>query len=250
MHDLKKMHLDALIQASDALFDARDRESLYSSLKYSCKFLGFDQFTLSCGKKNLHELIVTPTLTMMDSDFIRKYDTLNWFESDVIGADFVNGERVIIWDSFCDRFKYVNSRSYLDFLQENSLGSGILASPFKQSSTINLLSFTSPENKIISPETIYAAQVLATYVIQKAEMLGFSKEISADEAISKIHLSVIQSDILKWIAEGKSNSEISIIMNLTERNTRYHTDQILKKLGVTTRVQAAILYRRKKIQYM
>jgi LuxR family transcriptional regulator len=86
-------------------------------------------------------------------------------------------------------------------------------------------------------------------VVKKSEIFGVSEEIPAHEEIEKYSFSDIQKEILRWIAEGKSNSDISVIMNLSERNTRYHTDQILRKLDVSTRVQAAILYREGKIQF-
>lgn len=59
----------------------------------------------------------------------------------------------------------------------------------------------------------------------------------ADAAIRQ--LSASQSAILDWIAEGKSNLDIGAIMGMTERTVRYHVSEILRKLDVASRTQAA-----------
>ena len=48
-----------------------------------------------------------------------------------------------------------------------------------------------------------------------------------------------QKQILHWINEGKTNWEIAHILGMTEKNVKYHIEQIFAKLGVRTRAQAA-----------
>jgi LuxR family transcriptional regulator len=50
-----------------------------------------------------------------------------------------------------------------------------------------------------------------------------------------------QIEIVKWIREGKSNTDIATIMNLPVRTIRYHVSEIIRKLGVATRAQAACI---------
>ncbi|WP_235277023.1 helix-turn-helix transcriptional regulator [Methylacidiphilum kamchatkense] len=48
-----------------------------------------------------------------------------------------------------------------------------------------------------------------------------------------------EKEILKWIKEGKTNWEISCILNISESTVKYHLKNIFLKLDVTNRCQAA-----------
>ncbi|MCM2458644.1 EAL domain-containing protein [Rhizobium sp. CG4] len=54
-------------------------------------------------------------------------------------------------------------------------------------------------------------------------------------------LTAQQLDLLTWAAAGKSNADIATITGLSRRGVEYHMEQILKKLGVASKVQAAAL---------
>jgi LuxR family transcriptional regulator, quorum-sensing system regulator CviR len=51
-------------------------------------------------------------------------------------------------------------------------------------------------------------------------------------------LSERQKEILHWIDEGKTNWEIAQILGMTEKNVKYHIEQIFLKLKVTSRNKA------------
>lgn len=51
-------------------------------------------------------------------------------------------------------------------------------------------------------------------------------------------LSERQKEILHWINEGKTNWEIAKILDMTEKNVKYHIEQIFSKLKVTSRNKA------------
>ena len=48
-------------------------------------------------------------------------------------------------------------------------------------------------------------------------------------------------EILKWVKDGKSNSEISEIMGLSVKTIEYHVGNILKKLGAANRTTAVVI---------
>lgn len=52
-------------------------------------------------------------------------------------------------------------------------------------------------------------------------------------------LTLAQSRVLRWLAVGKTNAEIAIILGNSERTIEVHVEAILKKLGVENRVAAA-----------
>jgi DNA-binding NarL/FixJ family response regulator len=57
-----------------------------------------------------------------------------------------------------------------------------------------------------------------------------------------IHFALTDREIeaLTWVARGKSSADISVLMNVTERTVNFHINNVIRKLGVATRVQAAI----------
>ncbi len=50
-----------------------------------------------------------------------------------------------------------------------------------------------------------------------------------------------ETDVLQWVAEGKTNSEIGIILGMSPRTVQKHLEHIFEKLGVETRTAAATL---------
>ena len=47
-------------------------------------------------------------------------------------------------------------------------------------------------------------------------------------------------EALTWVARGKSSTDIAVLMNVSERTVNFHVNNVIRKLGVATRVQAAI----------
>jgi DNA-binding NarL/FixJ family response regulator len=47
-------------------------------------------------------------------------------------------------------------------------------------------------------------------------------------------------EAMRWVAKGKSSTDIAVLMNVSERTVNFHVNNVISKLGVATRVQAAI----------
>jgi DNA-binding CsgD family transcriptional regulator len=52
-------------------------------------------------------------------------------------------------------------------------------------------------------------------------------------------LSPREREVLKWLRLGKTSWDISMILRISERTVNYHVGNIMKKLDVTNRLQAA-----------
>ncbi len=57
---------------------------------------------------------------------------------------------------------------------------------------------------------------------------------------SEVSLSEREVETLTWAARGKTSAEIAAILGLTKRTVDFHIDNAREKLGVSTRVQAAV----------
>jgi DNA-binding NarL/FixJ family response regulator len=47
-------------------------------------------------------------------------------------------------------------------------------------------------------------------------------------------------EAMTWVARGKSSTDIAVLMGVSERTVNFHVNNVIRKLGVATRVQAAI----------
>jgi DNA-binding CsgD family transcriptional regulator len=59
------------------------------------------------------------------------------------------------------------------------------------------------------------------------------------EIFAPLGLSGRETEVLKWLAEGKRDGEIAIILGISPRTVNHHVARICTKLGVETRTAAA-----------
>lgn len=55
-----------------------------------------------------------------------------------------------------------------------------------------------------------------------------------------------EREVMQWLAEGKSNEEISLILAISPHTVKNHLDKIFKKLGVDSRHAATVLWQRER----
>ena len=70
---------------------------------------------------------------------------------------------------------------------------------------------------------------------QRPAVVVCVSEQGGDDALN---LTARESDALSWVAEGKSDWEIAVILGLSETTVRFHVDNARKKLGAVNRAQA------------
>ena len=63
---------------------------------------------------------------------------------------------------------------------------------------------------------------------------------SAAHAMGKKGLSKRESEVLRWVARGKTNGEIGTILSISSRTVSKHLENIYEKLGVESRTAAVV----------
>lgn len=76
---------------------------------------------------------------------------------------------------------------------------------------------------------------------QQLLLLTEEQSIFSTELLQTLGLTARESEVLYWLAEGKSNPEIGIILESSPRTVGKHVEHIFQKLGVESRT-AALLY--------
>ena len=68
------------------------------------------------------------------------------------------------------------------------------------------------------------------------------------ESFRVARLTAREHEVLHWVAEGKANGDIGVILGCSEGTIKKHLQHIFPKLGVETRTAAAIVYLQRSAQ--
>jgi len=237
--------LKRLVDVTNAIYLANDRDSLFKALEEGAAAFGFNGFLLSCHKPTKQEMILNATLTNFSEAFLADYERFEWTEDDFILDAALETRQPLVWDTSQLRHGDIRKQNYLDFIHANELLSGVIVPLKHRTGSASAFTLCGATDKASETGMIEAANIMANAAMAKAEILGLHNEVSIDAAKATQALSTVQTEILNWIAEGKSNLDIATIVGLNERTIRYHVTEILRKLGVATRMQAAAIHQKR-----
>ena len=88
-----------------------------------------------------------------------------------------------------------------------------------------------------------AKRLVVRHLCEAAQcVLLFDEQQTAPlpQAFERLGLSQREAEVLLWVAQGKTNIEIGIILGLSPRTVQKHLERIFQKLGVETRTAAAM----------
>jgi len=68
----------------------------------------------------------------------------------------------------------------------------------------------------------------------------FKPDFSSTEPLLKLGLTPRATETLLWLAQGKTNPDIAVILGITESTVKKHVQEIFEKLGVETRGAATV----------
>lgn len=129
-----------------------------------------------------------------------------------------------------------------EFVQDLNFRSGMNIPLQAKGTEVWGIVLASRSSLAFSPDMIRQTFSLsATVLLKRTLLLGVETMNKAAEHPRLGLLSAEQREILGWIAKGKSNGDIALILGHSKRAVDYHVAQILRKLGVASRTQAAAL---------
>jgi DNA-binding NarL/FixJ family response regulator len=65
---------------------------------------------------------------------------------------------------------------------------------------------------------------------------------AAEKAATRVDFKLTERELqtLTWASRGKSSADVAVILGISERTVNFHLDNAMRKVGVATRVQAAV----------
>ena len=77
--------------------------------------------------------------------------------------------------------------------------------------------------------------------LRAAEVQGaFNPDFSSAEPLRALGLTERESEVLLWVAQGKSNGDVATILGMSEKTVKQHLGSVFQKIGVEGRTAATL----------
>ncbi len=70
---------------------------------------------------------------------------------------------------------------------------------------------------------------------------GAAPDFSSATPLESLGLTQREAEVLLWVAQGKSNSDVATILAIAEKTVKIHLGHVFEKLSVETRTAAALI---------
>ena len=98
------------------------------------------------------------------------------------------------------------------------------------------------EDLLAAVETRLArAEAVEARVQDAAAHASFSPDFSSAGPLQR-HLSLTgrEAEVLLWVAQGKSNGDVAVILEMSEKTVKQHLGSVFQKIGVESRTAATV----------
>lgn len=83
-------------------------------------------------------------------------------------------------------------------------------------------------------------EAIAARLERAQQQTGFNADFSSSAPLERLGLSGREAEILLWVAQGKTNFETGVILDVTVSTVKKHLENIFAKLGVESRNAATL----------
>ncbi len=157
------------------------------------------------------------------------------FKSDPIIRYNYEHFRTHLWSEAMEQYREAPYTDFMNKASEFGLRYGVASGiNGERCSTGSIFSFSGSSNRFKK----YHKKVLdiVTPHVHQALVRVCSLNTAGRQAVSS--LSVREKEVIKWMKEGKTNWEISVILNISERTVKFHVQNIEKKLNAVNKAHA------------
>ena len=197
---------------------------------------GFENYII--GKMVDRRLVRSDWARFPDGHF-ETYLAEQWDTVDPILAYAATATRPFYWDDVASHRQLNQAQTAL--LEEcRRVGvHSVLVAPFpNRSGGCDIVGVSRRYPEPVDRARLAVLQAMCAHTwYRQAELSGRDPEARQCD----VSLTSRELEILKWVRDGKSNSEMSEIMSLSVKTIEYHVGNLLKKLGAPNRTTAVVI---------
>lgn len=196
--------------------------------------LGFDYMAFGTYSKTIISAPKIIALTNMPRPWTQRYQAMNYVNQDPTVAHCARSMVPLHWtDDVLAR-----SPHFHDDARAHGITNGVSQSAHDYRGNISVLSLVRHREKVSSDEFYdKAGQVL--WLCNVMHSLLSEQLLHSVEGASP-SLSGREIEVLRWSAEGKTASDISTILCLSERTVNFHINGAIKKLKASNKTSAVV----------
>jgi len=225
--------LDETLACISALDRAPSPDAICDALLNVVKPFGFTRV--------LGGIVPTPGMTMQQQvanvvlhrwpeQWSQRYFSQGYLFEDPTIQRVTSSTEPFLWSDICRSYRHNRlARRIMGEAREFKLGFGFTVPMITLDGQSAGLSVASDRAEL-PPHIRGGLQLLAMY--------SFARAISLSQAPASVKLTRRETDVLHWIAEGKTDWEISQILHVSEHLVDKMARQIRGKFGTTNRIQA------------
>lgn len=251
MDFLKCLPKNDLITLLEIIDDARIAQSLpqfqrcFNKLKHLMLFDG--ALTIYSDKEALDRNEIPRFLHYnlnFSNEFLAQYTESRVFERSHVFQAVYKTWQPCNWNTAWSTKIYGNGDIGMQFAHSFGYLDGWLSAlPHANSSTFSVILIAG--KKVENDQRTAAILNYITPHLGEALKSAFHGNLIQRREVNKIKLTPRELEILKWLSDGKSNWDISVILKRSQRVIKWHAQNFMEKLGAQNRTHAvAIALRR------
>lgn len=146
------------------------------------------------------------------------------------GCSFIWSERLITSDALT-----AQAQELMQEASAHGLVDGFAVSIHEAGGYVGTVVLAAPASVSLDPAGRTALSLASVYFYQRVCALRAAAQRGAGQRLSPREI-----EILQWITEGKSDWQIGRILAISDKTVNYHIENVKRKFGVATRVQAVV----------
>lgn len=236
---LTKKELGEMLEFVDYSLNITQEEGAFCELINRIKTLIPHDFAI-CGLVEVENKSLSKIKEVVNvsypKEWMKVYFKNNFQVTDPIMRTHFSTFKPQIWSKTYQRNSDIDLK-FLSAAQDFGLSEGLTYGIFEPKDSIGTIISFAGSSIEPSNQQVTCLKIIVPYIHQTAIRVFRKKTILKETGIS-LPLSAREIDVLKWVKSGKTNWEISAILNISERTAKFHVINIIRKLNASTRGHA------------
>lgn len=198
---------------------------------------GFNYFHFKFSPRFTSMPLLSNMLSNYPNEFIKTFERTHYTHKNPIIAHCHFSISPIAWDDelFCE------SPEIWQECQAHGLKHGWSQSVHDASGGVSILSLARSYPPLTEDEFTEKAANVLWLCNQLHSFMSARSNPRLRELPPISRLSIRESEVLKWTAEGKTASDIAMILSLTTRTVNFHISSAIRKMGANNKTSAVVI---------